>query len=91
MEHTPKYVERSYAEWENFLDAEFKRLGLTSHEQQAELVQSHLSAYLDTLDRDELEMLRLSLLLEYANDQDQVRVLLDMIDAQKAILDSGGK
>jgi hypothetical protein len=74
-----------------FLTTEFQRLGLTTYAQQAELVQSHLSSYLDTLNRDELEMLRLSLLLEYANNQDQVRVLLDMIAAQFAILEANGE
>ncbi len=88
MDQTPKFEDRDYAGWDRFLATEFDRLGLTTHEQQADFVQGHLSAYLDTLDRDELEMLRLSLLVEYASNQDQVRVLLDMIAAQFAILEA---
>ncbi len=88
MDQMPKFEDRDYAGWGRFLASEFDRLGLTTHEQQSEFVQAHLSAYLDTLNRDELEMLRLSLLIEYANNQDQVRVLLDMIAAQFAILDA---
>lgn len=82
------FIERD--DWDGFLESEFNRLGLTTHEEKSELVQAHLSAYLDTLDRDKLEMLRLSLLVEYANDQDQVGVLLDMIAAQKVILEMPG-
>jgi hypothetical protein len=89
MDTIPIYHEElCFLEWDIFLTTEFERLGLNTQQQKTELVHSYLSAYLDTLNYDQLYLLRLSLLLEHNHQRHKVGALLDLIAAQFAILET---